>query len=436
MSIKKNKFSLVVLLTLFLSSAYGQYNLSPYSVAGIGTLNNSGLAFNESMGGIGISNGSSRHANVINPALLPYNNYAVFDFGMIYENKTISGNNQKQNNGFANLAYLTAALPIKANKMGLSFGIMPYTTVNYKAENVSRFAGPNNEPIEQTSIMEGRGGVSKAFLGLGYRLSKNFSVGVEGVLYFGSINRDISTSLFDLRDPSTTPDYITFPYITSYIDQVTVQHVSVNFGLSYHANVGKNNVLNMGAIYELGGDYGGKRDMRLERRLKNNSGAPPEIERSITNESISQYIPSKYGFGASYEKPNKWLIGLDFTAQDWGKFKNSSGVNRYSGDTYKIALGGQWIPDIFSVNSYLSRVAYRFGAYYEKPPYAIENAVFHSWGFTGGFGFPVGASQLDIGFKYGELLVDKNSLYDEQTFQINIGFAFGGRDWFIKRKYD
>ena len=112
-------------------AAEAQVASSPFSKLGVGDMTGTGIAQNQGMGGIGISNPSPWYLNNLNPALLVFNRVTVFQAGMQYEKKTLSDgqNSQKFKNG--NLNYLTIALPVMANKWTTSIGLAPYSNVNY-----------------------------------------------------------------------------------------------------------------------------------------------------------------------------------------------------------------------------------------------------------------------------------------------------------------
>ena len=74
-------------------------------------------------------------------------------------------------------------------KLGVGFGIMPFTSVGYKLESLD-----DSDVI--TNRYRGEGGVNKAFLGLGYQLTKDFSVGVDASYNFGNIQNSAIEFLY------------------------------------------------------------------------------------------------------------------------------------------------------------------------------------------------------------------------------------------------
>src|SRR6185369_17614227 len=77
-----------LILLFFLVTAIvaeAQVASSPFSKFGIGDFTGTGIAQNQGMGNIGISNPSPAYLNNVNPALLVFNRFTVFQAGMQYE---------------------------------------------------------------------------------------------------------------------------------------------------------------------------------------------------------------------------------------------------------------------------------------------------------------------------------------------------------------
>src|SRR6478736_5049942 len=119
------EFSLILLF--FLTTAIvaaAQVASSPFSKFGIGDFTGTGIAQNQGMGGIGISNPSAWYLNNLNPALMVFNRVTVFQAGMQYEKINESDGTNSQKFTSANLNYLLIAFPVKLNKWTTSIGLM------------------------------------------------------------------------------------------------------------------------------------------------------------------------------------------------------------------------------------------------------------------------------------------------------------------------
>ena len=77
----------------------------------------------------------------------------------------------KLNPNLAN--YLAVGLPV-TKKIGVGFGLIPYSSVGYKIESIAADATQNS------SRFSGKGGLNKVFFGVGYKISSKWSFGADG----------------------------------------------------------------------------------------------------------------------------------------------------------------------------------------------------------------------------------------------------------------
>src|SRR5579872_2622469 len=96
MQLCKKTFPIYLIFLFVALAAKGQIASSPFSEFGIGDLQNGGVTQNQGMGGIGVSNPHGAYINNLNPALLTYNRYTLFQGGLQFENKKISDGQNSQ----------------------------------------------------------------------------------------------------------------------------------------------------------------------------------------------------------------------------------------------------------------------------------------------------------------------------------------------------
>lgn len=109
---KQVRFIFSMLLLSITLPTFGQLGTTPYSIFGLGEVMPQGNIRNMGMGGVGLSNGSGFYTNVLNPALLIHNPYAIFEAGFITEYKNLEVNGQSQNDAGGNLLNLHLAFPV------------------------------------------------------------------------------------------------------------------------------------------------------------------------------------------------------------------------------------------------------------------------------------------------------------------------------------
>ncbi|MEJ2004547.1 MAG: hypothetical protein P8X57_06200 [Cyclobacteriaceae bacterium] len=153
-------FSYGILLIVALGwsiQLHGQATKSPFSRLGIGDIVEPNLVNNQGMGGVGISNGTPRHLNYKNPALLPMNTLTVFSAGYIGGYQTLRDSSKTESNGGGNLNYLMLSFPIKPGKWSSSIGILPYSVIDFVQTSRAPVFG---SPMDTTLITEEGSGIS------------------------------------------------------------------------------------------------------------------------------------------------------------------------------------------------------------------------------------------------------------------------------------
>ena len=74
-----------------------------------------------------------------------------------------------------------------AQKLGVSFGMLPFSSTGYEmSDNLVDLNDPSNQAIAN---YYGDGGISKIYFGSGYELFKGFSLGVNASYLFVGLNR-------------------------------------------------------------------------------------------------------------------------------------------------------------------------------------------------------------------------------------------------------
>lgn len=411
---------------IFSISVYAQTGSSPYSIKGIGDLRTMELPNNIGMGGIGIGLPQSLQLNNMNPALLPFNTLTHFGLGVMADYRRILNQDAATTNLGGGLSYLTFAFPIITGKWTLSSGLIPYSTVNYSYRlNGSPIAGTDTKVNYDYS---GEGGITMAYLGNGFQLTKNFAVGVQVNYLFGSIINETGTELIGLDVPSTNR--------TVLYDRTRFSDFKIKGGLSFNHLVRNRTIFNAGLIYELGGDVNAQNLSRLERRnFVANAWQPVSID-TVSNVKGSVRLPSTLGFGVSLYKSFHWSVGSDVTLQNWSTFRNFNDGNSDMVDSYKVSLGGEYTPEIASIDNYLKRMTYRMGISYENTPFQVNDEQVRDFGINFGTSLPVSRfSSLDMAFRLGRRGSLSNDLIREDYFRVFFGVTFNDK-WFQRRKFD
>lgn len=411
-------------------TSFAQLSKSPYSIQGIGDLQGMGLISNESMGGTGIALGSQFHINTLNPALLPLNYTTTFDIGAVGETRNLKKDSLSQSNSTLNIGYMAFAFPvIKGGKMTVSMGLKPYSQVEYNIQTKQNISGSSSK-AEIEAI--GTGGINQAYLALGGRI-KNLFIGARAGYYFGSIIDETTVKPFLINDQDTL---ISSYLNTNYYRRTSYSDVDLGLGVAYSVKLNNNYSFSMGGTYDLQTTISSKKLELLEQQRYFDNQVI-QFDTIAFNENGSISLPSKFGLGISLQNGLRWATAIDFTTQDFTKFRNFEGDSEGLKKSYKVAIGFEVIPDFTSVTSYLKRSIYRTGLYYHQTPYSQNNIQIKEFGINFGAGLPVSRESLvNLMFGYGKRGFGGDNLIIEDYFKFSLGITFRDSSWFRTRKYD
>jgi len=156
----------------------------------------------------------------------------------------------------------------------------------------------------------------------------------------------------------------------------------------------------------------------------------PEIKEFIV-------LPSTFGVGLSYHKVNKLEINADYYYAGWAKSTFYGDPDIYLTNQSRFSFGFEYIPEAFSIRSYMKRVKYRAGIHHENSYLNLNNQQIKETGLSFGVGMPMHKTKstanfaLEIG-KQGttdDYLV--RNIYTKFSLYLNL-YDY----WFVKRKFD
>ena len=420
----------VLLLTganLFGQNPDALSTFTPYSVFGVGDINKAGTAFNKGMGGIGIGIRENRLINILNPASLTARDTLSFllDFGVDQKNIISETNIAKSAYNTFNMHHIVMSFPLY-KKSAFSLGIMPYSSVGYSFQEYETDPATINEMGDILYQRYGTGGINKAFVGAAVDLNKNFSLGAEGIFYFGTVDR--RSDIFFNSDAS-------YRTINTGMDYV-ISSLSAKLGLQYYKALDKDYSITAGATFLFGTKLSG--DLTKYAYATSVSGQIDTVYFNRT-ENTAMEIPSELGLGFSLRKKDKWLIGVDYTRQDWSSavFAPTPGISFTPAVSNAFKFGFEYIPNKYDIRYYTKRITYRGGLYYEKTYMKIADKQINAMGITLGATLPILRFSNGVGFSIdmGQRGSLKNNLVRERYIMFNLNFSLQDI-WFIKYRYD
>jgi hypothetical protein len=415
--IKKIIISACLLLSLVSFAQEG--TSSPYSFYGIGDVRFRGTAESRSMGGVSVEQ-DSIHINLENPASFANLKLTTFALGGTYATNKLKSDSKSESAKRTTLDYLAVGLPL--GKVGVGFGLIPYSSVGYKIESLSADINANNRRYS------GSGGLNKVFLGVGYKVTPGFSLGADVNYNFGKIS-------------TSSLEFITgVPVGTRELNTADLSGVNFNIGAMYQTNITKKLTLFSSLNYTLGNSLNSQNTRNISTVIYN-SGFDVAVVDVLDqqNSKITMKFPSKISLSAGIGESKKWLIGGKIAYQ-----KNPGEANEYNassnvgyGKYGSVSLGGYFIPNYNSFSSYPKRIVYRGGIRYEKTGLVVNGESINDMGVTAGLGFPITGvfSNVNLGIELGKKGTTTANLVQENYLKFSLGFSLNDK-WFVKSKFN
>lgn len=398
---------------LFALSSYAQEGTaSPYSFYGIGDVKFKGAVENRSMGGVSVFS-DSIHMNLQNPAHLASLKLTTFTVGGTSLNTTLKTENAKEKARRVTLDYLAVGIP--TGKLGIGFGVIPYSSVGYKINRSIKDTEGN--VLEQTGY-NGIGGINKVFLGMAYKITKKLNFGVDAQYNFGTIETTSFRLETGVQDGTVEESFS------------RINGLNFTAGLAYETKIKDKYTLFSSLVYspEANLKFTNKRTIIVDDQT--------DIQ---PVENLNLNLPSKIAFGAGFGEVKKWVVGAEVTLQQNSDLKNRfddiTGVKFENSTRY--SLGGYFIPNYNSYSGYFKRITYRGGLRYENTGMVLQNKSIEDFAVNLGVTLPLSGtfSNVNVGFEMGKRGTKYFNLIEENYFNLSVGLSFSDK-WFERRKFN
>lgn len=405
----------IILAGLFVAAgtavALAQSSTSPYSRLGFGILNDNTTGTQRSMGGVGYAMQSGRQINVMNPASYSQVDSLTFlwDIGIDLTNNWLKEGDKSGYSLGGGLDYITAEFRL-AKHLGAALGLVPFSSVGYS------FGGNITSGKDSKA---GSGGLNELFVGLGYEPFKGLSIGANFSYLFGTTTHTTSLA------------YLTTSQFTRSLE---VRDWNVRAGLQYGFNISRKSRVVLGVTYQPkktmhGTAMGTMSDVSQDTKVD-----------TVANISLkgNYELPTTIGAGISYTYDNRLNFEVDYTYQQWSKAKYTP-INYFENpdtkwnDRWKVAAGVSYMPN--PRGSYLKRMTYRLGAFYNNDYTNVSGNDVRDYGVTLGFSFPALNSKtlVNLGVEWKHRYTAPTNLLKEDYLNITLSVNFNEM-WFWKNK--
>jgi hypothetical protein len=394
---------------------------SVYSQYGVGLPVQVGSSNAIGAGVWGVSDVEPLVPNLANPALWGYSIYGMASGGAQIDNLHAVDNIGAAHNTIFTVNHFQLQVPIKKNKLGLSISFTPYTRSSYKTfQNgltVQNSVGPATGATFSAKN-EGEGGINRFELGVGWKISKNISLGYAASIYHASLKNKLTAP----------PPNLSFNQVKS-----TVLTSGAGFGNRFGAYFtipsigGKQSSLSLGLVLNLPVTLTGEKNQQSKFAAGNPSQPNSSGERKLETGDI--HLPLGFTGGITYKPSHIWAISAEGRFQRWSQYYNR--LKQMPGsvtfrDRLKIGAGLQFNPVYSGSHKFLSQFKYRIGANYDTGYLKIRGEDINTLMITAGLGIfsPTKVqgfnSSIDLNFYYGIRGTKSQNLVKENIFGIKL----------------
>jgi len=416
MFMKITVFASAMFLTLPLISG-AQNSSSPYSVLGIGDIENSSFNRYTGMANAGVALSDSRNINNSNAASLTGLNehFYTFEISTRYKQAIFDGAGvTAPDNKSADFAVRRINLAMKvAKRWGSSVGLQPFSTANYSYTALKNIQGTLQNVV---AGYEGDGGVNQFYWANGYQVSKNTSLGITSSFLFGSLQQTESLLSSDNSTVALTTK-----------QNIYLRNYYFNFALQTGFKINSKWQTRYGITYSP------KTDLFAEYATDVTSDDGVAIKSEITKNDYFT-LPGNINIGIALINSNQYTYTINAQSQNWGGLKYK-GTNYELVNSNKLSIGFQHSK---SERNYYNRVYeksyFQMGVYAGQSYLKVKNVPITDFGGSIGYGINSRTSPISLlmALEAGRRGTTNKNILSENY--INLNFTFSYVDLLFKRK--
>lgn len=412
------KLLFVFIIALFQSNIFSQSS-SSYTRIGLGDMVYTYSARRTGIGQLGVSLLDAEFISLLNPASLTGLRSTRTEFDLAYNGLYLSNNNASSYSASTDFYGATLAIPISTDHgITLSLGLLPYSNVSYLEENSFTSSGP--APYDYKVSYEGKGGLSKIFIGSSYKFPFDLSVGATVDYYLGNLDY-VSTVTFPNNTTLQKASYTTRYRPRGFSSTIGV--ISPDFSKIFGS--GKISDFRLGAAFTF------NTTLKTDTSLIISSSLGGD---TLSNSSVNMFIPYRLAAGASLVLSSKYLFTLDYLFQPWSQYSLNGITSGYLRDGNKISAGFEFKNERQMGQSFWDLVILRLGLSYEQTQYKINGQGINEYSVMGGFSLPLSyQNTIDFGIQYAVRGTKQFNLLQEKIIRFTAGISLGEL-WFIRNE--
>jgi hypothetical protein len=364
---KYKRWGCLVTANIISFCVFSQNTNNPYSVYGIGDLDNPVYNRTSGMGSTGLAIKSSTFLIDNNPASLTglSRSFYVASLGATGRTNTFSGTPiTSDNNNSKDFWIKRFALAVKVNKFWASgVGFNQFSNVNYNLVGTRFIEGSADA---YSVAFQGDGGLNEYYWTNAVSLGKHFSFGLKSSFIAGSINKNEILNEANITTTITTTQQ---DYYRNFRFQAGAMY---DVSLNTHWNVA------------LGGRFSPKTGLIYDRTLTvTENTAAVESKKYLSSGTF--YLPNSYAAGIALKHGIKSVFAVDYSYEDWSSLHVRDLGWQLIGSN-RISAGAEFSSYKNDRGILVEKRFYQVGGYYNTSYLQVRNQPISDWGITAGLG--------------------------------------------------
>lgn len=405
---RKKFFFISGTILVAMHTGFAQNNSSPYSILGIGDIEESYFNRTSGMANTGIAYRNKNYLTHNNPASvseLQEQFFTVEAAGrgkfVTYYTNSLNGNGTVNQTRDFSVSRFSVGMKIK-KWWGSSMGLMPFSTANYSFSGKKSILGTD---IFTYADYEGKGGVNQFYWDNGFKIGRHFSAGITTAYLMGSLTQTETLSGTDATDILTTTK------------NIFLRNLYLNYGAQYYTKLNKKWDITLGATYAA--------KTRLAAEYTTDVAAG---ETSVHNEvTKNDYfrLPESIGLGLALTKDKQLTLAADYRYQHWS-------VLQYRGAGYTLknsrraSIGFEYSKwrQVWPLT--IEKMFYQGGLFYSDSYLQLYGQQLKDMGISAGIGFNSKRSPMSylMAFEYGIRGTREKNLIQERYGRITITLSY------------
>lgn len=409
------------LMVVAVMNTKAQNMSSPYSVYGVGEMQNTWSDRSSGMANTSVS-------LVSTPGFLLYKNPASLiglersmgqvDLGIVARTTTfkgtpISGDNNSAHDVMINRFSLSAKIN---NHWASSVGFTPFSYVSYSFVGNKSIEGSTGTYAGQ---YDGNGGLNNIFWNNAFAIGKHVAMGLRSSFIFGSIN----------QVETVQGAGVTVPIVS------TVQNYYNNFRFEYGAIYSSK--INKNWKVSLGGKVTTKTDLRQDKNLTVMEGTTA-VEQNKELGTGTFTLPWQYDAGIALINKGRSTFSVDYSYAKWDGLNGSTGSSTWAMvNSQRLSAGVQISNQVQRFGLTAEKSYFQVGVFSGQSYLQVKGQQINEFGVTAGYG-----GYLSRGLSYGLSLEGgrrgtiTNGLVRENYVQLTLALSYREILYSKGRKYD